>query len=390
MMKYIRPSFCDKFKCIADKCTYNCCQGWNITIDNETVKKYKTFTGSLGDKVKKYLISDNCGNYSIKLDENKRCPFLTENGLCEIVLKKGSEYLSKTCTFFPHNSNKFTIYSNIVENSLSNACLSVVDFMFKESKIFFSENDLNDIIEYNINDPTSKHNLLASDIRKFFIILLQLRVFPLWIREYFVATLAKKIEPHYKNKDFDAIKEEIKTYDNLSYLTEYADKIINISPNHNLKFNFIITLYNSFGGIYDLNVIKYFDKIKNVLPLISPEKLVKIYEKFDNEIYNDIEYVFENSCVNDLFHNFFAQLKLDQITIYENCMSIFLLHALIKFTMSVYWYANNYNISKIEETEIISIFSRKILHNDNLIIKFCKIYKEVNLFNPSYLFVILR
>lgn len=32
----------DKFKCIADKCEFTCCKGWEINIDNNTYNKWKS------------------------------------------------------------------------------------------------------------------------------------------------------------------------------------------------------------------------------------------------------------------------------------------------------------------------------------------------------------
>lgn len=31
----------DKFKCIADKCKFTCCKGWDINVDNNTYNKWK-------------------------------------------------------------------------------------------------------------------------------------------------------------------------------------------------------------------------------------------------------------------------------------------------------------------------------------------------------------
>ena len=30
----------DKFKCIADKCKYTCCTGWDIEVDDRTYNKW--------------------------------------------------------------------------------------------------------------------------------------------------------------------------------------------------------------------------------------------------------------------------------------------------------------------------------------------------------------
>ena len=41
------PEYYNKFKCIASKCSDNCCIGWEIDIDSKTYEKYKNVTGSL-------------------------------------------------------------------------------------------------------------------------------------------------------------------------------------------------------------------------------------------------------------------------------------------------------------------------------------------------------
>ena len=35
------PEYYNKFKCIASKCSDNCCIGWEIDIDSKTYEKYK-------------------------------------------------------------------------------------------------------------------------------------------------------------------------------------------------------------------------------------------------------------------------------------------------------------------------------------------------------------
>ncbi len=91
-----RPDYYDKFKCIADKCTDSCCIGWEIDIDPDTLKVYEMESGPLGEKLKK-----NIQDGSFILTEDERCPFLYENGLCELICKKGEGYLCEICSEHP-------------------------------------------------------------------------------------------------------------------------------------------------------------------------------------------------------------------------------------------------------------------------------------------------
>ena len=79
------PNYYNKFKCIADKCTDNCCIGWEIDIDKNTYEKYNNITDCLGTCLKNNIALAEDGTYSFILTENERCPFLTKNNLCKLL-----------------------------------------------------------------------------------------------------------------------------------------------------------------------------------------------------------------------------------------------------------------------------------------------------------------
>ena len=48
-MGYIRrPSYYKNFRCIGSVCTDNCCIGWEIDIDEDTLAFYRAQTGTIG------------------------------------------------------------------------------------------------------------------------------------------------------------------------------------------------------------------------------------------------------------------------------------------------------------------------------------------------------
>ena len=95
-MIYRSPSYCGKFRCIADKCTDNCCIGWEIDIDSETLRCYESVSGDFGKRLKEN-ISDGC----FVLGEGERCPFLNSRNLCDIFTELGEENLCQICTDHP-------------------------------------------------------------------------------------------------------------------------------------------------------------------------------------------------------------------------------------------------------------------------------------------------
>ncbi|MBQ2880854.1 MAG: flagellin lysine-N-methylase [Clostridia bacterium] len=106
-MRKIVPGYYKNFSCIADKCKHSCCVGWEIDIDDTTMCKYNSLKGDFGVKLKKNIKTEN-GVSCFVLGENEKCPFLNENGLCDIILNIGEEYLSQICTDHPRFRNFFS------------------------------------------------------------------------------------------------------------------------------------------------------------------------------------------------------------------------------------------------------------------------------------------
>ena len=50
-MLYTFPHYYGQFKCIAGQCQDTCCAGWEIMIDNASLKKYKQVEGAFGNRL---------------------------------------------------------------------------------------------------------------------------------------------------------------------------------------------------------------------------------------------------------------------------------------------------------------------------------------------------
>ena len=100
----IRPDYYEKFRCIADKCCHNCCIGWEIDVDDTALEKYYNSAGILQEKLKKSIVLEPCAHFA--LAENKRCPFLNGQNLCELILHGGEDMLCKICKEHPRFYNE--------------------------------------------------------------------------------------------------------------------------------------------------------------------------------------------------------------------------------------------------------------------------------------------
>lgn len=143
-MKVFAPNYYKKFSCIADKCKHSCCIGWEIDIDDETLKQYNSLETNFGKKIKENIVTNNdCACF--KLTDNERCPFLNEKNLCEIILNLGEDSLCQICSDHPRFRNYF---GDRIEIGLGLTCEEVARIVVNETECF-------ELVEIDESDETS-------------------------------------------------------------------------------------------------------------------------------------------------------------------------------------------------------------------------------------------
>lgn len=137
----------NSFKCIADKCKFTCCSGWDINIDSNTYEKWNTEKNKCKNMLNKLKFIDE--DYIIvNKKTSDACPLLDNKGLCNIVKSNGDEYLSLTCQKFPRIENEL---GGIKELTLSCSCPEVVDIIEKvEEEIILVKYDNDECIDLPI------------------------------------------------------------------------------------------------------------------------------------------------------------------------------------------------------------------------------------------------
>lgn len=117
----------DKFCCIADKCTDSCCQGWEVDVDEETAAVYRTMEGSLGDRLRRVLKTED-GSTSMILEKG-RCPMWRQDGLCRIQAEKGHDALCQVCREYPR---LYMDYGDFAEWGLEMSCPEAARLLFAD------------------------------------------------------------------------------------------------------------------------------------------------------------------------------------------------------------------------------------------------------------------
>lgn len=126
----IYPNYYKKFKCIANKCKNSCCIGWEIDIDDDTMNFYNSLDTEFSNKILTN-IEGNPPHFVLK--ENERCPFLNQNGLCDIICNLGEGALCDICSLHPRFSN---FYDDFKETGLGLCCEEAARIILTENERF--------------------------------------------------------------------------------------------------------------------------------------------------------------------------------------------------------------------------------------------------------------
>ena len=117
-MRIYQRDYYNQFRCIAADCPDSCCKEWDVQVDPQSAKAYRTLQGSLGDRLRQVL-KDDPEYGTVMAIENGRCPMWRSDGLCQIQAELGHGALCKTCRDFPRLTHD---YGDFMELGLELSC----------------------------------------------------------------------------------------------------------------------------------------------------------------------------------------------------------------------------------------------------------------------------
>lgn len=117
-MTNIYPSYYKDFQCTGSDCSDNCCIGWEIDIDEQTLARYEEVDKTTNLSLMKHIDTSSDAPHFI-LRENGRCPFLDDRNLCRIYASLGEKALCRICSLHPRFINT---YDSTTEYGLDLCC----------------------------------------------------------------------------------------------------------------------------------------------------------------------------------------------------------------------------------------------------------------------------
>lgn len=364
-MKNYQPDYYNKFKCIADKCSITCCQEWKIAVDNATNRKWKKLSADKVSGKSDNLSSYTChkdGSLVIQLDEKHRCPFLSKDKLCHLVMTYSDEVLSETCTLFPREIHRFSTHE---ERTLMPCCPAVIDLWCERPVTFPVISETMDtfspafLIRDNLIKLISDQGLSVEQaLLDGLYILLELHknqpITKAHIQEYFSG--------HTLN-ELNTTMEDIHIQDEDTFI-ECNELLQDLSVNYRKE-----GLYTAFLKPLLTEACRY-SNIYSQSDNNSMSRSLQTSQKHFCSLLTDYDIVFRNYLANELFSDLISPETASTKKIIEH-MIIKMQWIMIEYTairQSLFlWYSHNANSPLTYETirEHIVIISRMTGYDDD-------------------------
>lgn len=333
-MYYRQPKYFGEFQCVGGKCLETCCYGWNIDWTKEEIEKVKNSPDiSLNFKEcveKSFVPVYDDEKYVVKLDEQGKCPLVTEDGLCRIQKELGAEYLSRTCMTYPRT----TVCANdILHRSCYSSCPVIITKLLNDEKS-------TDLINIPIEPGTIQHvhrNITRDCIKKqpelkyfnetfeFFCELISDKKITVETAIVLGALAAQKLDEIVRLGEHDRIPEALKSFRKQFHNAEQLKAIENIKPNYYLKFGFLSEVLEK--SVHDGATMLLHDETGTLN--------IDLYNKGEDglrEALKGRECFLRNLALN-LLLEFSVPFKLEDKTIFENYSLFAVAYGLLKLNL---------------------------------------------------------
>ncbi len=334
-MYYRQPRYYADYHCIGNACPDNCCYGWRIDWKKEEVDKLKSAENcspELRELIEKTFVPNEAleGKYRIAFNQQKRCPLLTEDGLCRIQRELGVEYMSTTCMVYPR---RYVVINDSVYCFCHSSCREVMRYLINDEKSM-------DLINTPIKQSKILHNVVTDsqeeltahpelkyhgEVFELFYELIADKKHDVETNIILGALAAQALTKLVAAGDVDAIPEALKSLKSQMHNGAQLKSIENIRPNYHLRFGFIGKILKEIVGYSTVGFLNDPSGNPNVMYYNTANQYL-------NEIFKNRPFFLRNIALNLLFE-LFVPFKFKEKTIFENYSLFAVTYACIKLNM---------------------------------------------------------
>ena len=354
------PVYYDSFHCIADRCEDTCCAGWEIDIDDESYDYYMSVPGEFGERLRKSIREyksedeDAYESHGFILKEDKRCPFLNEQGLCDMYRELGEGALCDVCTNTPRNILE---YGRERELAISASCPEAGRLIYgSEKPIAVIEREIDEELDFEETDEEVEFAHAIREARDSAIRILQNRSYSILERASVFLKYAEKIQDCLNSNDVPGMAAVEPNWESIG--VPLTDPI----KRHELFLKRMLTFTALESIREDWNEMLIALQTHYVTPENGADVYNSDYESWMNAVKSEHrEYEYEHllvyyafmclaRCVDD--YDFIGKAKL--------CVVSFLMVR----DMDMVWYHTNHFYRKEDRLLITRIYAKEVEHSE--------------------------
>lgn len=388
-MKIRTPHYYKDFKCIAGACTDTCCAGWDVDVDPESYKYYKSVKGDFGKRLKSVMVPSEDGGCTFTLN-NGRCPFLNDENLCDLYTALGEDKLCETCDEFPRFINE---YGNVREIGIAPSCITAGELIFnyKEKLTFDMEDDGKPVTNYNDIDGFLYMQLLRA--REVAYQIVQNDDFTVDECCLLLLEFAVRIQRHMDKERDDLIENVVYAFLEEDYLKDVLAKLKGKYDKKDGGYSVISKFFEAFEGMEVINPdwFKCLEVQKDFMERcagrtkgqalvtgdvdgdvvgdatgesedtgIGPQTMMERYIEFD-KYYADRQFEYRQLMMYYVFRYF-----LDSVYDYNLVLKVkngIIGYIILKHLDVAKWELNGGALSKDEQIDMAHLYSRQFEHS---------------------------
>lgn len=256
----IASKHADQFRCMGADCEDTCCSGWAVSIDSKTHAKLHGLVDSplrvlIEERVFVNPQSASDDDFArVKLDPTGRCPFLSEQRLCNIQIEHGVETLSTTCASYPRATRRI---EGLAETSLHLSCPAAARTVLLDRNFLPRQESSDERRKQYLGFAAEAARLAPADgnpsqyfwaVREFTVLLLADRDYPLWQRLFVLGLFCNSLD----SAPISDVPQLLRSYAEIMGNGTLREAMDRIPPAPGEQFSLVVKLFRSRFGLQQL------------------------------------------------------------------------------------------------------------------------------------------
>lgn len=357
-MLYTIPDYYSSFNCIAGECPDTCCAGWQIVVDEASMKKYNRIRGKAGRRLRRRI---DMRRGIFKQTQTKRCAFLNSRNLCDMYTEFGKRSLCRTCRLYPRHVEEF---EGVREITFSLSCPVVADLLMGRMEPVKFLNYYKERKEEYGDFDVFLYSLLA-DAREVLYKIVQNRAVPILIREKLAVELACRLQERIDAGELFSCQEVLDDYCEMDKALQHLKEVK--TEEGVSRFFFMIKLFRALNRLELLRDDwgSHIDETVSILYTKTEEEYKNIRTEFEQFIVEKLP-TWEIQCEQLLVYfisTYFCGAVYDgRVSAKVKLAAVSRL--LIEEMLAARWIKNERILYKEDITEAVYRYSREIEHSD--------------------------